>query len=172
MMIPCSEGLTMPLEIERKFLVRTEMWKPAGPGIQYTQGYIVTGPPASVRVRIAGDRAYVTIKKDRGVGVRAEFEYEIPACHASEMLDELCEGRVVDKVRHIEPYRGHRWEVDVFRGSNQGLIVAEIELVAADEAFEMPPWAGDEVTDDRRYLNSYLSQHPYTAWAGKRSEEG
>ena len=154
----------MPLEIERKFLVQGEPWRSAEPGIPYTQGYMLTGPPTSVRVRIAGTHGYVTIKGDRGPGVRLEYEYEIPVGEAREMLDALCTGHTVEKTRYRVAHHGHTWEVDVFHGENAGLVVAEIELDAPDAPFDMPPWLAAEVTHDRRYLNSYLSHHPFTTW--------
>src|SRR5690606_24224398 len=122
---------------------------------------------ASVRVRIAGDHAYLTIKHDRGAGIRAEYEYAIPVGDAREMLNALCGGRVVDKTRYEVVYEGNTWDVDVFHGANDGLVVAEIELDSPDEPFTCPPWIGDEVTGDPRYLNSYLSQHPKSTWSSE-----
>ena len=154
----------MPLEIERKFLVRTGAWQPSDDGQPMAQGYVVTGPPVSVRVRVAGDRGFLTLKKDRGEGIRTEFEYEIPLDEAEQMLSELCTGRVVEKTRYRQLHEGHLWEVDVFHGANAGLTVAEIELDRLDSAFTRPPWLGEEVTADRRYLNSCLAMRPYTTW--------
>lgn len=155
----------MPLEIERKFLVRSGAWLPSDDGRHMAQGYVVTGPPVSVRVRIAGDAGFLTLKKDRGEGVRSEFEYQIPLDEAEQMLTELCGDRVVEKTRYRQLHEGHLWEVDVFHGANAGLIVAEIELDRLDSAFSRPPWLGAEVTADRRYLNSCLAVAPFTTWS-------
>jgi adenylate cyclase len=154
----------MAIEIERKFLVRDTGCVAGVPGTLLQQGYIITGPPVSVRVRWAGSTAYLTVKKDRHGHVRSEFEYEIPVRDAREMLDTLCEGRLVEKTRYLLVAAGGRWDVDVFHGANAGLVVAEIELEEPDQAVERPDWLGDEVTGDRRYLNSYLAQHPYGSW--------
>lgn len=154
----------MGVEIERKFLVRGDDWR-SGVTAQRVlrQGYPAIDGAVTVRVRIADDEAWITIK-GKGSGIRrAEFEYAIPVGDAEELL-ELCGGRVVEKVRHIIPVATRIWEVDVFSGNNAGLVVAEIELEAEDEAVELPPWIGKEVTDDSRYLNSFLAVHPFCRW--------
>ena len=157
----------MGLEIERKFLVGDASWRAGASGISYRQGYVLTGPPVSVRVRVAGDRAFLTVKKDQDVSSRLEYEYEIPVQDARDLLSGCCAGHQVEKTRYLVPHAGHTWEVDVFHGENEGLVVAEIELDAVNESFERPPWLGSEVTGDRRYLNSSLFREPYRTWAAR-----
>lgn len=153
----------MALEIERKFLVKKELWKPGGEGVRIAQGYLCSDPERTVRVRLKGDRGYLTVKgKNEGIS-RREFEYEIPQEDAEAMLG-LCGDSVIDKVRYLEPMGQHLWEVDVFQGENLGLLLAEIELKHEDEPFSKPQWLGDEVSGDPRYYNSNLSQSPYRSW--------
>lgn len=161
----------MPIEIERKFLVTSDAWREAADaGVRYRQGYLtrVIGDAqakASVRVRTAGEQAWLNIKSAE-LGVRRlEYEYAIPLAEAEEMLDALTLGRRVEKTRYHVRVGGHIWEVDVFEGENAGLVVAEIELDAEDEAFERPVWVGEEVSDDPRYYNVYLADHPYPTWS-------
>jgi adenylate cyclase len=116
-----------------------------------------------VRVRRAGDHAFLTIKGESVALVRPEFEYEIPVADAEPLLA-MCERPLIDKHRHVVFHEGHTWEVDEFLGANAGLLVAEIELERAEEEFARPAWVGDEVTDDRRYLNANLVEHPFTQW--------
>jgi adenylate cyclase len=116
-----------------------------------------------VRVRIAGERAFLTIKGAAIGATRAEFEYEIPVADARQLLP-LCDGALVRKRRHVVEHAGNRWEVDEFEGDNTGLVVAELELQAAGQAFARPEWLGREVTDDPRYYNSSLAAHPYRNW--------
>lgn len=156
----------MPLEIERKFLVRGDAWREAA-GVYLCQGYLNRDPARTVRVRIAGSAAWLTVKGPSSGATRAEFEYAIPLEHAKELL-KLCEAPLIEKHRRLIQYRGLTWEVDEFLGENQGLAVAEIELGSADQAIELPAWVGAEVTDDPRYFNSSLSRHPFRTWsAGK-----
>lgn len=156
----------LSIEIERKFLVKPS-WHPASSGEEIAQGYLSSVPERTVRVRIRGDRGYLTVKGKNGgmdAARRAEFEYEIPVADARAMLA-LCELGVIEKVRHVElAADGHVWEIDVFHGANEGLVVAEVELGAEDEPFTRPDWLGEEVTGDARYYNSSLSKHPYTSW--------
>lgn len=155
----------MALEIEKKFLVTDERWRAAaGPGVRYRQGYMTEGGPASVRVRIGGARAHLNIKSATLDQQRLEYEYEIPLDEAEEMLERLCLKPLVEKTRYEVEYGGRTWEVDVFEGDNEGLVVAELELESRDEAFERPPWVGDEVSDDPRYYNVCLVKHPYKDW--------
>ena len=151
-------------EIERKFLVHGERWRDGATGTLYRQGFLSTEPERTVRVRVAGERGWITVKGRTAGARRAEFEYEIPAADAREMLDTLCKRPLIEKVRYTVRAGGHVWEIDVFQGDNAGLVVAEIELEAEDEAFEKPSWIGDEVTEDPRYFNSSLVEHPYSAW--------
>lgn len=149
----------MPLEIERKFLVRSDDWRTAADaGTRYHQGYLCADKTVSVRVRLAGERAFLTIK-GAGPGIsRTEFEYPIPAGDAAEILDDLCPAGSVEKTRHLLPHGAHTWEIDVFSGRHAGLVVAEIELSSEDEPFDRPPWLGKEVTGNPRYLNSTLAK--------------
>lgn len=156
----------MATEIERKFLVVDGAWRDhADGGTRYRQGYLAASAECSVRVRAAADAAWLNVKGARVGASRPEFEYPVPLADATAMLDTLCGGRVLEKVRYRVPYRGHVWEVDRFEGANAGLVVAEIELGAVDEPFERPPWAGREVTEQRRYYNAHLVSHPYRDWS-------
>ena len=155
----------MGKEIERKYVVNTSAWKPRDAGTHFKQGYLNSQKERVVRVRIEGDRAKLTIK-GVSVGVtRSEFEYSIPAEDAAILLDNLCEQPLIDKHRHKEVHGGKTWEIDVFHGDNEGLVVAEIELGAEDEKFEVPAWAVREVSSDPRYFNSNLLKNPYKTWA-------
>jgi len=154
----------MSIEIERKFLVTGAAWKRGAQGVRFRQGYLSTDTRRTVRVRTEGPRAVLTIKGPT-VGVsRAEFEYEIPVDDANRMLDELCERPLIDKTRYRVEVDGAAWEVDEFHAENEGLVVAEIELTSADQAFVRPPWAGPEVSGDPRYFNANLIKHPYRTW--------
>lgn len=158
----------MAAEIERKFLVK-EDWRPQVQGVRIAQGYLSSVPERTVRVRIKGQKGYLTVK-GRNTGIRrAEFEYEIPLSDAEAMLT-LCEQPLIEKWRYLEPYGGFTWEVDVFSGANEGLIVAEIELPAENASFAKPGWAGQEVSGDARYYNSSLIHHPYREWKGTVSK--
>jgi CYTH domain-containing protein len=154
----------MPLEIERKFLVRGEGWRTHAEGIPYRQGYLSTEPARSVRVRLIRDKGYLTIKGLAVGATRVEYEYEIPAEEAGEMLDNLCKRPLIEKTRYRVEHRGLTWEIDEFDGDNTGLIIAEVELDAEDQAISLPDWAGDEVTGDTRYYNSSLIACPFTRW--------
>ncbi|HPO11857.1 MAG TPA: CYTH domain-containing protein [Candidatus Hydrogenedentes bacterium] len=154
----------MGKEIERKFLVKDDRWRSGACGMECSQGYLAAGPPVSVRVRIMDDRAVLTIKKGVASIVRDEYEYSIPLGDAQCMLAELCEGCPIEKTRYIVMHEGHKWEIDVFHGHNEGLIVAEVELQEEEEPFVKPPWLGEEVSGDPRYLNSHLTKHPFRLW--------
>ena len=152
-------------EIERKYLVTGDFKSCSSSSRRIVQGYICSAPGRTVRVRIYGEQGFLTIKgksHDGGLS-RFEWEKEIPL-HEAESLMLLCESGIIDKVRYLVEYEGHVFEVDEFHGDNEGLTVAEIELSSADEAFECPGWLGEEVTGDRRYYNSYLSENPYCKW--------
>ncbi len=155
----------MAQEIERKFLVRDEDWREAATrAIPLKQGYLCADPRVTVRVRIAGDAAWLTLKgASRGIS-RSEYEYSLPLDEAESMLAELALSGVVEKTRYLVPHAGRRWEVDVFEGANRGLVLAEVELARADERPEIPPWAGEEVSGDERYYNAYLAAHPFSTW--------
>jgi CYTH domain-containing protein len=160
------------LETERKFLVDREKWsqlsKPAG--VLYRQGYLSIDADKVVRVRVAGDRGYLTVKGKSETISRPEFEYAIPAGDALEMLDLFVPSGII-KTRTRIPAGKHTWEVDEFQGDNEGLVVAEIELEDADEIFEKPGWVGEEVTGDERYYNARLSIHPYRTWKKQKPPE-
>jgi CYTH domain-containing protein len=158
----------MPIETERKFLVDHARWEelPKPAGIIYRQGYLLDTQGKTIRVRLAGDKAYLTMKGPTVRASRSEFEYEIPVEDAKEMMMLFTPVRV-EKVRYRILFNQKTWEVDVFGGENEGLILAEIELGDADESFELPSWVGMEVTDDARYYNSVLASNPYKRWARK-----
>src|SRR3712207_6723622 len=130
----------MASEIERKFLVKGDSWRSLGTGTLYRQGYLTAKKECSVRVRIAGDQGYITIKGPTTGFTRAEFEYPIPIEDAQEMLDKLSEGPLIEKTRYRIEWDGLIWEVDEFAGENQGLIVAEVELTDENQIIELPDW--------------------------------
>jgi len=154
----------MGIEIERKFLLAGDAWRGLGQATPMRQGYLCSDPERTVRVRIEGEGAVITIKSKASGASRGEWEYPIPVADAAELLDRLCEQPLVEKTRHRIAHAGHVWEVDEFAGDNAGLVVAEIELGAEDEAFEKPDWIGREVTGDKRYYNSSLIRLPYSQW--------
>ncbi len=156
----------MATEIERKFLIKNSSWKEhADKGNKYSQGYLVGSKHASVRVRLQGEYAYLNIKSATLGIARQEFEYEIPLVDALEMLDTLCEKPLISKTRYHIKNDNHLWEIDVFDGDNEGLIVAEIELNNEDEVFTKPDWLGEEVSADTRYYNVCLVKHPFKEWS-------
>ncbi len=155
----------MGLEIERKFLIATDEWKvQVTSSSRMVQGYIAETGSCSVRVRIAGEAATLNFKGLTIGRQRAEFEYPVPVADAREMIERFCGDRLIEKTRHHVQVGGHVWEVDVFAGANEGLVVAEVELGSVDETIESPPWAGREVTDDPRYYNIRLVDHPWQDW--------
>jgi CYTH domain-containing protein len=155
----------MAQEIERKFLVSGDYQTMATDHIRITQGYISSAHGRTVRVRIAGNKAFLTIKGASNASGTSRFEWEkaIDVDDARQLM-ELCEPGMIDKIRHIVPFGGHRFEVDEFLGENAGLVVAEVELSSEDEFFERPPFLAQEVTGDRRYYNSSLTKLPFTKW--------
>jgi CYTH domain-containing protein len=158
----------MPVEIERKFLVEGEQWRTLAPGTLYRQGYIMSGAGRTVRVRIAGEQGYLTIKGASDGIARLEYEYPIPLVEAAEMLNYLCDRPLIEKTRYKIPWGGLIWEVDEFSGENQGLIMAEVELSDPTQSLQIPGWIGPEVSGDPRYFNSYLVKHPFTTWGLSR----
>jgi adenylate cyclase len=154
----------MAIEIEKKFLVNGEDWKEGSSSTVYYQGYLCSGTGQTVRVRIAGDKAWLTIKGKHTNISRLEFEYPIPLADAQAMLDEVCEQPVIHKRRFIKEYEGFTWEIDEFYGDNQGLVVAEIELASEDQEFPRPHWLGEEVSHHGRYYNASLRTYPYSKW--------
>ena len=158
----------MGMEIERKYLVRDDRWRgQSRTAAPYRQGYLSMDPARSVRVRIAGDSAAVTIKGPSSGAARSEFEYPIPIHDAEEILAELCVKPIIAKTRHIVLFAGHKWEIDEFQGENEGLIIAEVEIDDASREIALPDWAGAEVTGDARYFNLNLVTHPYNSWRVK-----
>ena len=160
-----GEGRGVGTEIERKFLVVNGSWRAAATGTEIRQGYVYAGGNRSVRVRIAGDRGYLTLKQSRNGVSRKEYEYDIPLADAQEMLATMCDGRLIEKTRFSLTVAGRDWVVDEFAGDNDGLVVAEIELDREDEQFERPEWVGSEVTMEARYFNVSLIACPYCRWA-------
>jgi len=156
----------MGVEIERKFLVVGDDWRSVvSSSTRIVQGYLASTPEVTVRVRVRGERAYLTIK-GRSSGIsRSEYEFDIPVADAEAMLTDLAQGPVIEKTRHLLEVDGHTWELDVFAGANEGLVMAEIELGSADEQFTVPSWAGRDVSDDARYYNVNLARTPYSHWA-------
>lgn len=153
----------MNTEIERKFLVGNAEWRDGAAGVRMAQGYLSLDPGRTVRVRVAGKSAWLTIKgRTEGIS-RAEFEYEIPAADGESML-KMCLSTLIEKTRFCIYYHGYVWEVDVFHGENEGLIMAEVELSNTTDSPELPPWGLQEVSADPRYFNSYLAGHPFNTW--------
>ncbi|HEY9604108.1 MAG TPA: CYTH domain-containing protein [Allocoleopsis sp.] len=157
----------MATEIERKFLVKGDEWRSLGTGTQYRQGYLSTKKGCTVRVRLVGEQGYLTIKGLTQGFSRAEYEYPIPVEDAQEMLDNLCDRPLIEKTRYKIALAGLIWEVDEFAGENQGLIIAEVELTDANQTVELPSWIGKEVSDDPRYYNANLTQHPFSYWSSE-----
>lgn len=155
----------MAEEIERKFLLGNSDWREQiEQSIPMTQGYLGNSRGCSVRVRVNGETASINIKSAT-LGVhRQEFDYPIPADEARELLADLADKPLIEKIRHIVRIGDHIWEIDEFGGANAGLVVAEIELQHADEPFTRPDWLGAEVSDDPRYYNVCLVRHPYSKW--------
>ena len=156
-------------EIERKYLVSGDFPLQGGVSRRITQGYLCDDPARTVRVRISGDKGFITVKGTGSSDGLSRFEWEKEISAADAQLDPLREGIAqlddsIDKTRYEVPCRGHVFEVDVFHGENDGLVLAEAELGSVDENVELPEWIGCEVTGDVRYYNSYLSAHPFSSW--------
>ncbi|NJO67802.1 MAG: CYTH domain-containing protein [Rhodospirillales bacterium] len=155
----------MAVETERKFLVNGDDWRELATPRVMKQGYLSDDKRLAVRVRIAGDSAYLTVKGAKSGLSRLEYEYPIPVADADELLDTLCQRPLIEKIRHTLIHQGTEWVVDEFLGENEGLIVAEVELDSEDQQVPLPGWAGQEVTDDTRYLNVNLVKHPFSQWS-------
>ncbi len=155
----------MPLEIEHKYLVDKSIWSSikAENSLAIKQAYLSTDPEKTIRIRTLGNAAFITIKGKTENAVRKEFEYEIPIEEAEEMIALFGEN-VIEKTRHYIHHEDHLWEVDEFFGLNEGLLIAEVELAKEGEAYSIPTWAIENVSDDAKYYNSYLIKHPYTSW--------
>ena len=165
----------MGTEIERKYLVKPAEWRSHKEhlllqfrdlGKKYRQGYIPTANETTVRLRVVGDRGYLTLKSKSQGDTRAEFEYSIPGEDAEEMLENFCLKPLIEKVRYKIEIGDLTWEVDEFMGENEGLIVAEVELKQEDQQIELPYWIERQVSD-RKYFNAYLVSHPYSQWQDK-----
>lgn len=154
----------MATEIERKYLVVNDSWRSRAVGTVFRQGYLSTIKERTVRVRVAGDHGYLTIKGITVGAVRSEFEYEIPRADADQMLDELCTQPLIEKTRYEIEADGMVWEIDAFTGVNEGLLVAEVELDDEAQEIVLPTWVGEEITHDPRYFNSNLIAHPFSEW--------
>jgi adenylate cyclase len=152
-------------EIERKFLVQDDSWRDLSTNSKrIIQGYLANTERGSIRIRVAGEDASLNIKSMTLGVTRSEYDYTIPADDARAMLETLCIQPLIEKTRYYVKHGGHTWEIDDFAGANAGLVVAELELQSHDEAFERPPWLGKEVSDDPRYYNVCLTEHPYSSW--------
>ncbi len=154
----------MAVEVERKFLVDRAALPELSNGQKIVQGYIPTADKTTVRVRVKAEQAFLTLKGISNGVSRSEFEYEIPLKDAQQMLDEFCCDSKIEKIRYEISHGQHVWELDIFQGKNDGLIIAEIELSDEDEAFERPNWVAEQVTGDKRYYNSQLIASPFSEW--------
>jgi adenylate cyclase len=163
----CTQRTTpdkkMAIEIERKFLVKGDEWKSMAMGVLYRQGYLPTQSGVTVRVRLIGDRAYLTIKSASLGHSRLEYEYPIPLEDAREMLDKLCDRPLIEKIRYKILHEDLIWEVDEFLGENQGLVIAEVELDDENRTIQLPNWIDREVSDPK-YFNANLVKYPYSQW--------
>lgn len=163
---PLISKILMAIEIERKFLLKNDSWKDndqLSAGKVIKQGYLSIKPSQTVRARVKGEKAFLTIKgKSEGIS-RQEFEYEIPIPDALDLL-KLCEYPTIEKTRYKLPQGDLVWEIDVFEGDNEGLIMAEVELTSENQKIDLPDWVGEEVSDDNRYFNAQLVQNPYKNW--------
>lgn len=157
--------MNMSCEIERKFLVKGDFKKNVVSSTRIVQGYLSSVPERSVRIRMMGTKGFVTVKGigDKSGVSRFEWEKEISALETESLL-KICEPGIIDKTRHIVPVGKHTFEVDVFHGENEGLIIAEVELESEDEQFEKPEWLGKEVTGDIKYYNVMLKKKPFSKW--------
>jgi CYTH domain-containing protein len=155
----------MGIEIERKFLVDKDEWSKSvkDKGHFFRQGYMLTDPAKTIRVRLTENEGFITIKGLSVKASRSEYEYAIPKQDAKELLDNFCTS-TISKLRYFVTYQDHLWEVDEFLDDNEGLIIAEIELSSEDEIFERPEWIEREVTQEEKYYNSNLSVNPYKNW--------
>ena len=154
----------MAVEIERKFMVQGESWRQGATGTFYRQGYLHHDPESTVRIRVAGEKALITIKGASVGASRLEFEYSIPKEDAEAMLSILCKKPIIEKIRYKVSVNGMEWDVDEFLGENTGLVIAEIELESEKENFTKPIWTGMEVTGQKRYYNANLLSRPYKDW--------
>ncbi|MEO5643408.1 MAG: CYTH domain-containing protein [Bacteroidia bacterium] len=155
----------MIIEIEHKYLVKAERWKQVTPFkiVPIRQAYLSKDPEKTIRIRVAGDKGFITIKGKSVGASRPEYEYEIPLAEAEELIKNFC-NNLIEKTRHYVLYENKTWEVDIFEGLNSGLIIAEIELNAENEEYSKPDWIDHDVTTDKKYANSNLTVNPFTTW--------
>lgn len=154
----------MGLEIERKFLLKDDTWKAeADNGLEIKQGYLSSVIERTVRVRVIGGKGVLTVKGKTDNLTRKEFEYEIPFNEAISLLD-LCETPIIEKKRYLVKRDSLVWEIDIFEGENEGLKVVEVELDSESQSFELPDWAGNEVSKESKYYNSALIANPFKNW--------
>lgn len=154
----------MAIEIERKFLIDLDKVDNLKNGYRIKQGYIKTKDNTVVRVRIRDDEGFLTIKGENKGASRLEFEYGIPLEDANEMLEKLCSSPIIDKTRYLINHNNHTWEIDIFYGENDGLVIAEVELESENEVVELPLWIKEEVTGNKKYYNSNLLDNPFCYW--------
>lgn len=154
----------MGIEIERKFLVDRRKLPKLNNGFYISQGYIQTVDNTAVRARIKGDKGFLTLKGESNSISRLEYEYEIPLTDAREIISNLCAGQSIEKMRYEYPVANHVWEIDIFAGENEGLIVAEVELSSENETVALPDWVTEEVTEQTKFYNMNLIKHPYKHW--------
>jgi adenylate cyclase len=155
----------MAKEIERKFTVTSDTWRVYVTHQEnFIQGYLANNKSCSIRVRLSGDSATLNIKSAALNVYRDEFDYPIPLPDGKELLTRICQPPFIEKTRYYVQYRDHTWEIDEFKGENKGLVIAEIELKSTDELFDRPDWVGKEVSDDYRYYNVMLLEHPFKNW--------
>ncbi|MEI7980873.1 MAG: CYTH domain-containing protein [Bacteroidota bacterium] len=158
------------LEIERKFLVDKNKWASAGrpPGILYIQGYLSIDQEKIIRVRVAGNTGFITVKGKSEILIRSEYEYVIPVEEARDLLKMFTRNQI-EKTRYRVPVGNFIFEVDEFHGMNKGLFLAEVELSSPADVFEKPQWLGKEVTENIQYYNAYLSENPFIFWGEQES---
>lgn len=154
----------MAREIERKFLVRDKRYRRLAELVSCRQGYLSTAKERIVRVRVKGEKAYLTVKGATDGITRTEYEYEIPTAEAEQMLEQLCKKPIIEKDRYTIECDGLIWEVDEFHGPNEGLVLAEVQLDRENQKITMPEWIGQEVSGEPKYYNSSLVQNPYSKW--------
>jgi adenylate cyclase len=171
--VPSDAEVIVSFEIERKFLVIGDGWRAAATEqLQLRQAYLASDGKASIRVRIQDNRGATLTIKSRGAELRRlELEYGVPVLEAEAMIP-LRHGSVIEKLRHKVPFAGLVWEVDVFAGDNEGLVIAEVELTHEQQPVELPPWVGAEVTRQAQYYNGSLALRPFTTWAASRAQAG
>ncbi len=158
------EMFQMAIEIERRFLADISVLGVLENGVEIIQGYVLTKNRVAVRARIMGDNAFVTFKGDKTGFTRLEFEYPIPLEDAKQIISNFCSGKAIEKTRFYKNYEEHTWDIDLFKGDNDGLVIAEVEVKTEDEVVQLPKWVTKEITGDKKYNNFNLVSNPYTSW--------